>query len=250
MPLIMRSIGTYAFLLGLVLGLASCSNESEIVDQEDLNYFPLQQGASWVYQVDSIWVDCLSDRFDTIRFQIKEVMEAWVEGANGDSLMRIAHYRRADSNSSWGPPRIWTARRTPLQAIRTEENRSLVKLSFPVELEKTWDGHAYLSEPSQEWKYQEVDAPLDSLNRTVLVVQQSEENLLEKKLFSERYAFSMGLVHAIKIDVVGIVTDPNDPNDCEEYLPPSVPWNNLPILERVKFGYIYEMQLLSFDSGL
>ncbi len=248
----MRCVSSCGFLLcfGLVLGFSSCSNESELVALEDINYFPLQPGATWVYQVDSIWVDCLADRFDTARFQIKEEMEAWVNGANGDSLMRIARYYRADSNSPWGAPSIWTARRNNLHAIRTEENRALIKLTFPIELEKTWDGHAYLAEPTQEWQYQEVDAPYDSLSRTVLVVQQKEENLLEKKLFSERYAFSIGLVHAIKIDVVGIVTDPNDPNDCAEYLPPSVPWNSLPILERVKFGYIYEMQLLSFDSGL
>ena len=252
MLLTMRTFCSYAVLLcfGPMLGLLSCTNESEIVDMEDVNYFPVRPGASWVYKVDSIWVDCLADRFDTASFQIKEEMEAWVKGANGDSLMRIARYLRADSNSPWGAPRIWTARRNNLQAIRTEENRALVKLTFPIELEKTWDGHAYLAEPTQEWQYQEVDEPFDSLSRTLLVVQQSEENLLEKKLFTERYAFSIGLVHAIKIDVLGIVTDPGDPNDCAEYLPPSVPWSSLPILERVKFGYLYEMQLLSFDSGL
>ncbi len=67
-----------------------------------------------------------------------------------------------------------------------------------------------------------------------------------KNSFCERYARNTGLIYAYRCEVIGIVSNPDDPNDCSSLLPPDQPWSVIPLLKRVKFGYQYEQRLLEF----
>lgn len=238
----------YVMALGLVLfGLNSCTNESETGNPEAGIWYPIRTGATWIYAVDSIWIDCVAGRNDTFRFEVRETMEGWVSGAAGDSLMKIRRQTRADSTQNWGLPRIWNARLAFGKAIKTEENRSIIKMVFPPALGLKWDGWAYLTETApQSFEYTELDQPFAGYDSTALVVQWNNENLLEKQFFCERYARNTGLIYAYRCEVIGIVSNPDDPNDCSSLLPPDQPWSVIPLLKRVKFGYQYEQRLLEF----
>jgi hypothetical protein len=111
----------------------------------------------------------------------------------------------------------------------------------------SWDGWAFIPEPAPElFKYAEIDSPFLGFDSTALVIQRNNENLLEKQYFAERYARNTGLIYAYRCNVTGIVTNPDDPNDCSALLPPDQPWSVIPILKRVKFGYQYEQKLLEY----
>lgn len=236
------------FLLGFVwFALNSCTNETEIGHTESENWYPVQPGATWVYAVDSIWIDCVADRNDTFRFQVREIMEGWVQGASGDSLMKIRRQTRFDSTQNWSLPRIWHTRLAPGKAIKTEENRSLIKMVFPMSFGLKWDGWAFLIENApQDFEYSELNVPFAGYDSTALVVQWDNENLLEKQYHCERYARNTGLIYAYRCEVTGIVSNPDDPNDCSSLLPPDQPWSIIPLLNRVKFGYQYEQRLLEY----
>lgn len=238
----------WAVLTGFVFsGFYSCTNETESGSPEAGLWYPVQEGSTWIYGVDSIWIDCVAGRNDTFRFQVREIMDGWVKGASGDSLMKIIRQVRTDSTQNWGVPRIWHTRMEPGKAIKTEENRSIIKLVFPMKLGLKWNGWGYLPEPAaQDFEYVEVNAPYAGYDSTALIVQWANENLLEKQFFCERYARNTGLIYAYRCEVTGIVTNPNDPNDCSSLLPPDQPWSVIPLLGRVKFGYQYEQRLLEY----
>jgi len=80
----------WAVLTGFVFaGFYSCTNETESGSPEAGLWYPVQEGSTWIYAVDSIWIDCVAGRNDTFRFQVREIMDGWVKGASGDSLMKI-----------------------------------------------------------------------------------------------------------------------------------------------------------------
>jgi hypothetical protein len=244
----------YSFAWGIVLWVGlltvafqSCSNESETGMPEAGVWYPIQTGSTWIYSVDSIWIDCVAGRNDTFRFQVREVMEGWVSGASGDSLMKIRRQVRSDSTQNWSLPRIWHTRIGQGKAIKTEENRSIIKLVFPMTLGLKWDGWAFLPQTApQAFEYAEIDQAFSGYDSTALVVQWNNENLLEKQYFVERYARNTGLIYAYRCEVTGIVSNLGDPNDCSSLLPPDQPWSIIPLLKRVKFGYQYEQRLLEF----
>jgi hypothetical protein len=242
-----RSLVRFIWLGVSISLIGSCSNESEIGTPEAGNWYPVRVGATWIYQVDSIWIDCVAGRNDTFRYQVRERMDGWISGAGGDSLMKITRQMRNDSSQNWGIPRIWHTRLAPGKAIKTEENNSIIKLVFPMKIGLSWDGWAFIPEPAPElFEYVEIDSPFLGFDSTALVIQRNNENLLEKQYFAERYARNTGLIYAYRCDVTGIVTNPDDPNDCSALLPPDQPWSVIPILKRVKFGYQYEQKLLEY----
>jgi len=246
--LVLKSNLLWAVWLGLIFGgFQSCSNESEPGSPESGLWYPIQEGSTWIYAVDSIWIDCVAGRNDTFRFQVREIMDGWVKAAAGDSLMKISRQVRADSTENWGIPRIWHTRMEAGKAIKTEENRSIVKLIFPMKQGKKWNGWSYLTEPAvQDFEYLEVNQPFAGYDSTALILQWDNENLLEKQFFCERYALNTGLIYAYRCEVTGIVTNPDDPNDCSNLIPPDQPWSVIPLLNRVKFGYQYEQRLLEY----
>jgi hypothetical protein len=241
----------FSIIAVLVLSLWSsgCSKETELPsNSRDFVYFPIRVGSTYYYSYDSVWVDCVAGRRDTFRREIKEVLDSiWLDGS-GSEAVRVFYYMRTVGQESWGVPRVYSMRITEKTAERIRENFRYISLSFPLELNKEWDGNRLNS--IQDWgsnyKITELHQPWNEIDSTVLVVQKFQENLLTKSYFSERYGMNIGLVHKKSIEITGIVTDPDNPNDCSGYLPPAVPWSVIPIQERIKFGYVVEQILLDY----
>lgn len=232
-----------------ILAGTGCGKETEIYEEQtDFSYFPLSEGAYFIYKYDSVWVDCVAGRRDTFHWEYKEEMDSFYTDASGKQAMLLKVYRRNAGSGQWGQPRIYSLQLDGMRAMRIEENVRYIKLQFPLAQGKEWDGNLYNTlDWGSMYKITELHTPWGGFDSTVHVVQKDQQNLLERKLFTERYASGVGLVYREAVDVTGIIADPMDPNYCEQYLPPATPWNTVPIMQRIKLGYVVQKTLLEYQ---
>jgi hypothetical protein len=193
-----------AYILFLSVLVASCKKDSNTVEVDlGYDYFPNTVGTYIIYEVDSTGYGL--DGEVHAEYQVMEVLaEEFVDGENQLSV-KVERFKRINNSDLWALTDVWTQKRTNQSAQRIEEDIRYVRLGFPIELEKTWDGNAYnLMEP---WNYKitQVDAPAVfnglSFEQTVTVFQRNNINLIDQEIASEVYARGVGLVYKQLTDI-------------------------------------------------
>lgn len=191
-------------LLGLLctLLLFSCKKDEELPAVDfGYAYFPLSTGTYRHYLVDSIHHDVVSD---TSAFQIKEVVGQGFTDNTGHSAYEVLRYKRAANGMPWLLQAVWTQKRTITTAERVEDNERYVRLVFPVNEEKIWNGNAYNTRDPWNYYYSNIDLSYQSgpfvFGRTVTVQQRNNVNLVDVEQAFEVYAADVGLIHKRLID--------------------------------------------------
>jgi hypothetical protein len=130
--------------------------------------------------------------------------EEFIDGEN-QLAIKVERYSRIDDNDLWVLSDIWTQKRTNQSAQRIEEDVRYVRLGFPVEADKTWNGNAYNTMEPWNYKIMEVDVPAMynglSFEQTATVFQRNNVNLIDQELASEVYARGVGLVYKQLTDI-------------------------------------------------
>src|SRR3990170_7545574 len=120
------------FMVGLCTGCVKDEIEDPARDA-GREYFPLEVGKYITYAVDSIVFDDQQggNKKDTVHFELREqVFDFQVN--NGDTTYYIERSRRNTPFASWQLTDVWTARRTLSEALKSEENLTFRKMSFPL----------------------------------------------------------------------------------------------------------------------
>lgn len=193
------------------LALSSCKKEIvEPVVDDSPNYFPLEVGKYRVYDVDSIHFNDVTMTSDTTRFQIKEEITTQLNAEsslnNETSWFELNIYRRSDSTQAWQQTHFATEGVSKLRAERVENNLHFINLVFPIALDKTWNGNAFISDstetmynPDWEYTYANIDTTVthdgNVYSRCVVVTQYNSQNLIEKDIEREIYSYGIGLVY-------------------------------------------------------
>ncbi len=134
-------------VLILLFTIAACTEERETLDfQEDYEYFPLEVGRSWVYEVDSlIFSPAVSgNKIDSIRSFIKDTIVEQFVASNGDTMYRAERYERRTNTVPWQIATVFSMYKKEQQAFRTEQNMQLIKLVFPLQQKETWNSAVYI----------------------------------------------------------------------------------------------------------
>jgi len=80
-----------------------------------------------------------------------------------------------------------------------EENQRFVRLIFPVNEGKSWNGNAYNTSEPWNYNYTNVDEPysldLLSFSKTLTVNQRNNINLVDQEIAYEVYAYGVGMVY-------------------------------------------------------
>jgi hypothetical protein len=193
----------YIFLVVAVV-FSACKKDEKIEVDQGYDYFPLKAGHTIIYDVDSIVYDDFTQTVDTFYFQLKEVVESSFIDGQSREAWRLERYKKTDT-TNWQIHQVWTAVRTMTTAEKVEENLRIIKLTFPIRNNKTWDGNSYNSLASREYRYTEINEPAQvgsiSFEETVQVLQGDDENLIEKYYAEERYARHIGLVYKEIVDI-------------------------------------------------
>ncbi len=191
-------------LLFVCVILASCKKDDEpVVVDLGYDYFPNQVGTYIIYEVDSTGFGI--DGEVHLEYQVMEVLaEEFVDGEN-QLAIKVERFTRIDESDLWVLSDVWTQKRTNQSAQRIEEDVRYVRLGFPVEVDKTWNGNAYNTMEPWNYKITEVDVPAIynglSFEQTATVFQRNNVNLIDQELASEVYARGVGLVYKQLTDI-------------------------------------------------
>jgi len=168
-------------------------------------YFPLDPGSYIVYSVDSIIhrfedddTDNPDSLIDTFHYEVKEVVDSDFIDGEGDTAWRISRYFRDSSAGDWIFSTLWTAKVTSQSAQRVEENIRYVKISFPVKLNKTWNGNYFNFFPPEEYSIEEANTPLSignfNFDSSLTILELNDDNLIHRIFKQSKYVYGIGLV--------------------------------------------------------
>ncbi len=196
-------------LLFLFLLNVSCNKDSILPDGKvQKDYFPLRVGQYAIYDVDSITFNDVTMTSDTVRYQLKELLDTSFIDNSGDTAYRINRMRRNSDADVWETADMWSAALTGNTAEKIEENLRFIKLLFPAEDGKSWNGNAHINTEGTlsylaNWNYVYSDVNTikyingSAYDSTVTVTAQDIENLVQKDLEQEIYAARFGLIYKI-----------------------------------------------------
>jgi hypothetical protein len=211
----MRHLAVYIGGLVLMFSLASCYENTEPFDPSKLGfeYFPLELGNYWIYQIDSVKYQSDGQIIDSSLAFIKEEVVEILLDINQDTIYRIERFHRASDSTEWKIIDVWAAQKSQTQAIRIEENLKFIKLVFPAVQFSSWDGNIFFDEDIliqsggeflqvyKNWNYQiasvGVSEIIDSTEYSdVLIVEQADyETVLERRFAIEKYEKGIGLLY-------------------------------------------------------
>ncbi|GAB3936247.1 hypothetical protein [Larkinella terrae] len=169
-----------------------------------IDYFPLEPGRFWVYEVSEQRFS-LNGTSTLQTFQLREVITGSATDPIGGTVLRTERYRRASDGDVWQPDSAGSIRIYDDQLIKTESNVSYLKLVLPVTESGRWNGNAYNSLGDDEYLVRNTGRPLSVLNQTfaetATVVQQNDSTLVNQDKRIEIYARDVGLVYKEKIQL-------------------------------------------------
>lgn len=253
---------TFAVPCLLLLSFAACSDsEYEELDTEAFgyDYFPLELGRSYYYEVDSVVfregvASVLRDSSTTL---VREDVVDTLRDNTGQLLYRVERFERPNEQEEWRISSVLTMSRTPDRAFRTEDNLRFIKLPFPVKTGTRWDGNRFLPEEVQfegsskrvdifkEWSYEVVSAGRpDTVNgrqyEEVATVQMADfESIIEIRRAVEKYARGIGLIYR-ELEILdtqcGFCCNGDIGGACQ-----SLPWE-----EKGENGFVVRQRLVEY----
>ncbi len=242
--------GFFLFLSLTVLLLASCSTKEILPASVEggYEYYPVNIGNSWIYQVDTIGY---RSRFvsannqivtDTSRgrFFLRELIADSIGLQQGNALFRVEIYRSADSLGPWTIDSVWSIQRGQDKILKTENNRPIVKLKFPLQQGSRWDGNQYNSlQDSSETNWftvKELNKNFSFRNNfypSAFIIGKSDSSCLGKIRYTERYLKGIGPAF---IQKTSLIYSQEGPDPC----------GNLP---RIESGKERNYTLIKFEKG-
>lgn len=205
----MRALKNILFIL-IVAVIASCKKDVSTSESVDLayNYFPDDVGRYIIYEVDSIAQDDPSNKRDTTRYLLKEVIAESFMDNSGRPTLRIERFVKIYSSSipydsmNWIGPKVWYANKTASTAEKVEENIRYIKLIFPPKEGKEWNGNTFNTLGNKQYEIVSVDES-ETINTiffdSVVTVKQFEQiNFIEYINETEKYARNIGLIYKVR----------------------------------------------------
>jgi len=131
----------YLSFLVVGLGLLSCSDDGELTTVADTDFFPLEKGAFYLYDVDETIYSGLQQS-ESFQYELRVVVADSFINATGGVTYVLQRFRKDSFNTDFQVLESWSSRIEPSQVVVSEGNISFVKLAFPLVTEKEWNGNA------------------------------------------------------------------------------------------------------------
>lgn len=191
-------------LLLILTGLAlfnavSCQREASSPDINGPAYFPYRPGEERTYRIDSFLHSSLADSVE-YRYRImKEKVVSDQADVQGVMVNRIERWISADSGRTYAFHGLVTCSRRADHAWWMEENRTWVKLSFPVRQNRSWDGNAYNGGGIKDFRYARIRGPFNTgiqvFPSTLEVLMRADSSFINRNIEKEVYAEDLGMVY-------------------------------------------------------
>lgn len=198
----------FGFIFLAMIVIASCSKKKEedyVQPYLGHDYAGMEIGKYVIYDVDSFFYDDFTGTIDTSIYQLKEIVDDKFIDLEGDDAFKIIRYRKESDTTGWVLTDVWQSKLTTTNYQKVEENVRFIKLIFPINKNDKWNGNIKNNLEEEEYEYTSVDQSENIGGNTlanVLTVKQVEEiNLIEEKIFEEKYAKGIGLVYKKSVDL-------------------------------------------------
>lgn len=186
--------------------LWACNSEKVEPEPNRLGYdfFPLETGNFVEYDVQETYYSLTANPI-VRNYQIKEVIGDSFLDLSNEIGYQVMRYSRSDDNAAWRLDSIWVAKRTASQAIRIENNMAFVKLVFPAEEKKTWNGNVLNNLGNDDYVFDAINKPyqlsVQTFEKTLTVMQSTDSSLVNQDKRTEIYAQGIGLVYKERVQV-------------------------------------------------
>ena len=186
-------------LLSIALFFAfACSKDDStpLKTLESSDYFPVDTGTYWIYDVTKIEIDAPINRYDTNVFEIKMLVKQY----DGDlKQYEFWRYSRVDSLSSWENYDIVTVSIDDYSVQWVEDNLRYLKMKNPIVENRNWDGNTYNIKEPWNYLYSDLDYTFENdylnISNCIIIEQRNVVNLLQSEIAKEVYAKNIGLVY-------------------------------------------------------
>lgn len=201
----MRYIYCIAIVFGVALLFNGCEKDSAQSIDLGQNYYPTTLNSWRIYDVDSIVHNDFTGTIETFSYQVKDVITNEFNDLEGRPSLRIERFFRDSITKPWILTSVYYSTKTTVRLEVVEQNIRSMKLKFPVSINDDWNGNAFNSLDSRDFKYKSVDKQEtiggNALDSVLTVLQLDDENLIEKYFEEEKYARSVGLVSKTSISL-------------------------------------------------
>lgn len=206
-PGINTSLKRTALIVIISIFLFSCKKESDTPAPVDFgyDYFPLVTGHTNYYSVTFINIDSQSNVYDTTNYYLKTEIDTPYYDNYNKLIYPINRYTKDSVTDPWIIKDVWFAYFRFFQLIVSEENVHFLKLAFPLEDNKTWNGNTFNTNEAQDYKITEYAIPYSlngvSYDSTVTVNERDETTLINKFYRYEVYSKGTGLIELSDINI-------------------------------------------------
>jgi len=183
-----------------VVLILSCRKHTDTIDI-GTGYYPIDTGRYYIYQIQQINYTVTDTIGDTLNYQLKEYYHNTIS-SSGELLYRIERYTRSSDTVQWPSQPdsgVFTVTLNNNLVIRTENNQPFVKMEFPVQANKQWNGNSYNTLGQDNYVMYPVNNPYNigstTYQNTLTVTQSNEQSLVDKDYRIEVYAKGIGLIY-------------------------------------------------------
>lgn len=197
----------FSNIIIVVLLLAGCKKDQfETYDRtKDSDFFSDNIGMSNTYKVNEIIFDDFTNTSDTFNYQLLEKNESYFTDNLGRKAIRIDRFKRLSDTSKWQYINTWYAVKATDMVERIEDNKRIVKISFPITEDAVWNSNAYNMDNANTVFYGFIDQKytMDTFNfKSALSVESTNvNNSSRERSFREIYARGIGLVFKNQVNI-------------------------------------------------
>ncbi|MDX2301160.1 MAG: hypothetical protein NW226_00110 [Microscillaceae bacterium] len=223
------------------------------LETQGREYFPVEIGQFIEYEVEERVYTTLNP-VQVFNYQIREeITESFLDIEN-EPAYKLERFRREQSNEAWALDSVWVIKRTAGQALRTENNRTFIKLIFPPNEKTTWNGNALNSLGEEEYRIVNLGEASTigdmTFPNTLRVVQNNLCSLVELDLRNEEFAENVGLIYKedwrLSLKLSGSCIDSLEVY-CEEKVKELRP--PIPLESCIEFGRIYTQKIIAYGKN-
>ncbi|CCH52689.1 hypothetical protein BN8_01707 [Fibrisoma limi BUZ 3] len=183
-------------LIMLIVSI-SCQRNNEEPAPNDTDYFPLQVGAYWVYQVTHNQYSentAIANRM----YQLQEKITGSFN-QNGQVVFLLEESIRQNEKASWKLTGIRTVYSNLTEVVAQENNVPTVRLVFPISVATSWNNNLYNSKPDTLLQYRDMGRSFSAGKRlfdnTISVVGPNDSTLIDQSKYLRVYARHVGLIY-------------------------------------------------------
>jgi hypothetical protein len=190
-----------------VFFILSCKKipKDDVEPYKGKDYFPTNTGHELVYDVISITKKNVSSSYDTVKYQIKEIISRTYNDSLDRETQEIDRLIKNDTTTDFVPYKIWSSNLLTSTAHRVEDGIRVIKLCFPQSAGFHWDANSLNSMGGRYYSYQNLHVPFTmgtlQFDSTCTVLEYKDSSATRNCYSMEKYATTVGLIYKINQEI-------------------------------------------------